>query len=270
MQHVLLPVVGWYEGLVSHVQSIRLFSTCSVIHVLHDGTCVGRWSAVAGLIDHMTDVSTYDGGYSAFASRFRCHAAHSREFELACYRRHFVCLEYAQRHHLDSFWYFDWDVLVLCDLEMEAAKVRKRKGLRWGGNNYVGDVPFFSDYLSRWKDHPVVTSGSVENADQHLEQALRNTTDITQHYVGSCSVQEDDSCFDGNLATSEDVFLVNEGRTQAEGMKVLFWLKNGCRFYPHAFHHKLNRWIRLKSLHCWGVHKKRIGQYLDIALKGAA
>lgn len=265
VQNVIVPAFGWFDGLPHHLQSIREYSPTSVIHVLDDGTCPERIAELK--VDHSASILDYGKSFEAFSKVYRWCGSNSLEFELACYRRHYAIHDYCVALGIKNCWYFDWDVLVFCDLESEAARLSKWKGMRWQGNNFINDMAFFGEYLESWIRHPLATNPDQPNSDQHLELEIRRNGGYGSHYLDSLLLQEDGSCYDGNLCIREHGFAMNKGATLESGMKWLMWVRGASskKSFPFGYFEPISRWVRLKTLHCWGDHKARMATYLRLA-----
>lgn len=263
-QNVIVVSAGWFDGLPHHVRSIREYSPRTIIHLLHDGTNQEKCSSIA--FDHSDNLLNYGEGFSRFSKEYRWCGSNTLEFELNCYRRHYAIHEYCVSRGIKTCWYFDWDVLVFCDLESEAKRLWMWRGMRCQGNNFINDMEFFGEYLKSWICHPLISNPNSPNSDQHLELEIRIAGGFGNHYIDSLVPQEDGSSYDGNLCLGDHGFAVNKGSERRDSMKWLMWVRcDGGKAYPHGFFEPTRRWVRLKTLHCWGSHKKRMGEYLELA-----
>jgi hypothetical protein len=175
--------------------------------------------------------------------------------------------EYAKRNSIESFWHFDWDILVFTDLAHEQVPVgmtcplhtfycRKMEWLRiWLElihEAYAERGYFYQRWRKLWHDSAwrcVSDMAVARDTAGHLE-ILGNR--ITQ-----------DGFWDHNLALGTYGFAYdNWTNDYRQNSKVLKWV-NG---QPYALH-ELGHWVRLKSLHCWGAHKVRMKEYLEKGLK---
>lgn len=252
--HAIIAVKGWLPCFSSCLESIHKHSPETKVHVLGD-TLTRANIACESIADYFI-------GAAEFEKYFTNLSVNSHEFELICFQRWFCIYEYAAKHNIQSFWSFDWDVLLFTDLSIEMVDVGMTTPLHmfhchnltllkqwldmaldaYKNRNYLfkrWEKKFLNGYIPSVSDMTV----AIDTA-KHLD-ALREVS-ANGHWdnnTGSC-----DGGFDLHLQHG----VQNGART-----KILKW-ENGV---PYAMH-ETGFWVKLKALHCWGHHKALMPKYL--------
>jgi hypothetical protein len=123
----------------------RLAAPNSEIIVLTDETRPLQLGVTQAMIDE----------YSESAEDFKKDYVHlsvlpSVEFELNCYLRWFVMRDFTRRHAIQSFCYFDSDILLFAPVERFASEFRGYFAGNWAGANFMSQpeaIDLVCDYL---------------------------------------------------------------------------------------------------------------------------
>jgi hypothetical protein len=189
--------------------------------------------------------------------------ARNRTWELRCFLRYPLILEFCKAHGIQSCWSLDWDVLVFCNLEQEAMKWSQ---FGWSKlpDCLIPSMDELAEFL-KWTT-VVFEDGTTENIairKKHESEPSWTLCDMNlrnyyQEHVlkkGAFDLYEirDDGAFDSNITCGY------YGFTAANNLKVLKWEKG----LPYG---KTNEggWARLKTLHCWGPQTHNIKHYVNM------
>lgn len=259
---VIIPVVGAAEALVRHhVRSIRESNPRAEIHLLMDDPP----GEVSGWVDCVEGMSGHLGTYEKFLKE------KEGEFVGGCggpgisFMRHFAPLDYAEFLGMPNYWVFDWDILVVRNLEEVQEVGKDFKGIRGGGNFFVADLKYTRDYLESWAQHWLSKQKKEANSDQFIELHMRREP-VWKGFLDAVEVLPDGSVFDHNLCTMDTGFVVMGKGAVDQNMKLLVFKREEGKAVPYGFHRKKKVWVRFNTLHCWGVHREMMGEYLDLML----
>lgn len=248
---------GWFPGVQWHLESIRRYSPSARIHVLGNAETRQHLDCIP--------IEDYWEGAGKFTRVYEHMSVNPLRFEVMCFQRWFIMYDYAKRNGIEAFWHFDWDLLIFTDLEREYVPIgmttplhtfycRKmdwfRVWLEMIQEAYEEKGYFFLRWRKFWHDSdwPCVSDMMVaRDTLKHLEVFGRITRD---------------GFWDHNLALATYGFVYdNWTNDYSKNCKVLKWVSG----QPYALH-ELGNWVRLKSMHCWGIHKGRMQEYLEKGL----
>jgi len=245
---VVFAVWGWFPGFQHCLESIRRFTPNAKITVLGDEETAQHIECLP--------IGDFMAGANAFASVYKHNSPNPAPFELKCFQRWFVLAEFARSRNLTEFWSFDWDVLVFTDLAAENLRVGMSTPLHVF---YCRKL----NWLETWLEQ-ITEAYRFENCaySQWVANWQRgNWLTVCDMYIAYHTLPHLDamsvsglSHWDHNLATDDGAFEVGpQGKT-------LTWADGK----PYA-RHSSGSWVRLNCLHCWGVHKGKLGEYLATA-----
>lgn len=95
MSAVLIPIEGSHDGFPAMLKSLEHYSPDTRVYLITDRK--------PGM--EFEDVYEHH------------HSTNGKEFELQCFSRWFAARDFAIANEIENMWIFDWDVLVLCNLE---------------------------------------------------------------------------------------------------------------------------------------------------------
>lgn len=238
-----------------HLTSLARYAPSTKLALIGDSAVV---NAVPGCIS----VEPYSERLKQLTASFVNYSPNPDYFELSCLQRWFVIYEYAKKNNICEFWTFDWDVLVFADLYAEAQSMANVSITLPLGTFFCRDI----ELLNPWLEWILDLYSHPENIpDLMLKMAKRGMFHISDMQLAfwyyACSGRSmfnllenitESGVWDSNLSLAEHGFELEKES------KILRFVSG----YPEAWNGKLQKWIRMKSLHCWGSHKKRMMEYL--------
>lgn len=198
----------------------------------------------------------HDGEFSRLKEAYEHHSPNPAWFELSALRRWFVLHDFVRRNGIETFWHFDWDVLIFTDLTQERF-ISSTPPLGHYFCRHAADLSDWIAFLIRvYEDRSLLKrvvqareAGVLSSiSDMHLSRWVYGFTDPL-----SCVLEN--AVFCNNLYTGQ-----NDCVLDAIGKK-LTWREG----QPYMTQSKTQREIRLKTLHCWGPHKYKMAEYVETA-----
>lgn len=246
---VVIYQVGDFPGLQQCLESIAFWNPNSRVHLLGDKI---PWMAPI-------PIKPYFSLASEFETIYDHRSVNPREFELRCFQRWMVILEYTQSVGLKEFFVCDSDVLVFADLEKEAE--------RWRGCDFtmpMGSSFFFNAralelfvrfcfWYFRHKNNSLRKSFETDysagrmTAISDMPLAERFSRVIKAPWTTQAELEVQ---VDPNLA------LIHTHQSK-DGLKRIYFVQG--RPFGVTLDGRLVRFI---CLHCWGKAKHLMRDYL--------
>lgn len=202
------------------------------------------------------------------------------DFELFCFQRWFVLLEFMKAENLSYCFHLDSDVLLFSDLELMLRRFRGVQLSLCGGNcahsSYLTAealAEFCDATFKIFSEDPAILGTRIYKnelfAAMHWREERQPLNDMllfecfaesSGSAVLELSAIVDNAAFDYSIAYPES------GYSMQDGFKRITWL-NGV---PYCYHERFKREVRFHSLHCRGAGKGRLPKLLEQAEKSRA
>ena len=143
----------------------------------------------------------------------------SKEYELNCYSRWFVMRDFARRHAMQSFCYFDSDILLFAPVERFTNEFRGYIAGNWAWANFISKpeaIDLLCDYL-----HDAFRDGERLHALAERNRSLFGQPHVSDMYIllewpksNSDILDQNDfpqKGFDHNIRESEDGLYAMDG-----------------------------------------------------------
>lgn len=210
---------------------------------------------------------SHDREAEAFGKVFENYGSASKAFELICFQRWFVLLNYAESHGIKRFWTFDWDVLVFTSLAEAQVSVGMTTPLHVF---YCQDTLWLRQWTEMihqaFRDRNLVFRrwwNFYANEQWPLISDMMVAHDTLPHlnvFTDPGSEWNKYSAWDNNVTTSQRAFEM----TKKVGERMKYIRFDGG--IPFAYHKKDHRdQVSLKCLHCWGPAKSKMKYFLEEA-----
>lgn len=248
---VILVCYGWHEGISAMLESIKIYSPDTPVHVI--GNQVTRQYIPC------ESVEAYNDGAHKFAAVYEHHSPNGERFELQCFMRWFVALEYMGSKRIENAFLIDWDVLVLCNLNDYikentvpiGAMCNMRWQCLWNWSRFLFDTFHYKSNLKAFVNK--MKAGDLKwplISDMSLGEWWGREQKLIDPFI-----PDNDEAFDLNISSGDHGFITELG------MKRLRY-ENG---FVLAYNSDSHSWKRLLSLHCWNGFKSRMAEFLKKA-----
>jgi len=251
---VIIVCYGWHDGLSAMLESLKAYSPKTPVHVI--GNQVTRQHIECASVEAFGEYAT------KFACVYEHHSPNGEQFELQCFMRWFVALEFMVSRQIESAWLLDWDVLVLCNL-----------------NDYDQEntVPIGAcchmdiTCLAHWCHFLFITYHSKPNLNEFVEKmkagdlkwpvisdmSLAEWWGREEKLIDPFAPDETNEVFDPNISTDDHGFVVELGTKRIR-------FENG---YALAYNAKSHSWVRMLTLHFQGDRKRLMAGTLKKAME---
>lgn len=224
------------------------------------------------------NIADYHEWAEEFAKIYQHMSYNKYEYELFCFQRWLILLEYIEKNNIDLFWHIDSDVLCYCDFSLYYDQNLNKEDFCYVGScghvfiwskkwlsafkdflflSYKQNITLLNQYFT-WEKISIITrnNGSV------YEDKTNCVTDMTLFYLFIKSIQENGSdirCSDIGIVNKWIVF--DNCIHMKEGFQYWFWLKKIKKdkqwFYWYIKNKNKNKQkIYFKALHFQWKYKK--------------
>lgn len=249
---VVIYQVGGFPGLQQCLESIRFYSPKSVVHVLGDN--------IPFLAP--TPIKPYSTFADKFASVYVHHSINPHEFELRCFQRWCVIIQYARAIGLSRFFCCDSDVLVFDDLELASKQWEGCQLTMPMGSSFIYDVRALELFVRffMWYYQKPNSRLRLQLEQEYIEGKRSSISDMTLADSFLKVIKTKDAAdWTQNIIVDPNIALINNYHSR-DGQKRIYWILGR----PYCVTED-NRIVRMVSVHCWGKAKTHMRQFLDEA-----
>ena len=232
---IVISCQGWFPGIAAQLHSFAAYSPATPVFSLQN----------CGLAESKELL----GDYVELERIYEHHHPGPPQYMLSVFRQKFLLYGFCRRLGIESFWNFDWDVLLFADLTKETIQ-ETTPFYAQSYTHRLQDVKAYLDFVMdvyRDKDKLHALVEQFKDDGEGIG-AMRLARILYRHAKLEDNV--DGAVFDVGMHMSQ------YGCVMDKIGKKLTW-KNGVPWMQAPAGP-----IRMKTLHCWGPHKKRMAYYL--------
>ncbi len=268
-------------------QSYLVHAIKASIKTGHKTVLIGNSQSVGSYCNNFYSDDIYLERFEIFLKNYQHLSSNSYAFELHCFKRFFLLLEYARIMDLQKFWMIDSDVILLKNLLEYANEI--------SAGDYVASLSWQNqtDSSMSWSISPHISYWTIDALDDfvnfmidlflpknisklhqkyyfHLERKIPGgICDMTALYLwvkkgvkvynNASSINLKPALFDHNINLSSNYSQDEFKMTPFLGIKKIRWSFKDRAFY--AFHKNGGR-INVVALHFQGAAKKYISRFI--------
>jgi len=261
-----IPVCFIHKGASGYLQyTVAQAAKNNEVYLITDTLLPHDWRN--GVL-HMA-IAEYDHG-DLFTQNYVHMSKNPYAYELFCFTRYFILLDFMRKHQLDVVMYLDSDILLFCNATEAYEPFRQHEmtllhsttistsyityeGLKlfcqFLMDVYSGKEPLiFQELVDKWNRHKNFNQagGVVDMTLLRIWQYIR-----TPARIGEMMTVVNGTTFDHNINTGDGY--------QMDGSHKDYAIGGFHQPYDvQCFHTKLNKWVTFNSLHCQGGTGKKL------------
>ncbi len=260
-----IPIIIVHKGnsfyLSPVLRQMRLFNPDSRICLISDSATKGY----DGLIEHH-DIDDYMQSANEFAKSYVHLSSNPYPYELICFQRWYIILDFVRRHHMKHFLCMDSDVLLFCKVDDAFPKYAEYE-FTICGKGGPGCSLFNPASLQRFCDYisGLYTTENVQRLHDFYQPFIDNKLhggfcdmtvfvwyqdDMSPNVVDIANPPRDGECFDG-------CFTLSAGFEMEGNIKKIYWQEN----QPYGKWLVDGSLVKLLCLHFQGRTKYSIYKY---------
>lgn len=244
------------------LRQARYFNLDADIYLLGDET-----NRHYDFVTHVM-ISDYMSSANEFEKVYEHMSSNLYEYELFCFQRWFIILDFVRNNGIENFVCLDSDVLLYCDMNSELSRYIGKYDFTICNGYHPGFNLFNIESLSKFCHYMkmlyIEPSSSYKLKERYqsfiLEKKPGGNCDMTaiEYYVKEypnavldIAIPKEHICFDGGISGSFDLFEMDNGA------KKIYWQQN----IPYFRLLKDGSYVRVGGLHLDGRQKFTIYKY---------